>query len=494
MAARGVDSAAWLSASFPGHCGTTSAGDAGDCLTGDRGNLGLSTSDAADWVGATHACLERCSACARCNWVSLSLKWRDCSWYHDCGAQEWSREPTCFRSGPAKPKLLPRHLSMWPPPTVAWPADATRVLQPSRVVVLQASDRPPPLALAAVLERSHSGLLRPHAALAGGKGIRALTSAVNRAFAAAHGHAYVYARILSGCGRGLAAWCQLPAVLNLLTQRSAAAELLDHRFSSAHRFSWVLAVDEDVAFNSREGFAAFLEHARNLASEQRPPAHTSTVGGGGPSRCHGRCQPAGTNDMSDSDCSSDYHVAEEPPCLMVAKEIDGWPGVNVGCRFFRNSRATHRLLDEWWAWPLRLPRAAARPYLHGFPGEQNALNDAILSNRSLRRCVHVSPNRDLYGPPGRFARHFTGVGADKEHMFFARWPSSAVEMLLAFPSWNATACDVDERRVSMPADEHGDSTLSVRVLYTAHCLETRMVSAAMRERLWPARKGAISPI
>ena len=46
---------------------------------------------------------------------------------------------------------------------------------------------------------------------------------------------------------------------------------------------------------------------------------------------------------------------------------------------------------------------AAAEYLHQFPGEQNTLNDAILTNTSFASCVHVAPNADLYAQPGRYA-------------------------------------------------------------------------------------------
>ena len=165
----------------------------------------------------------------------------------------------------------------------------------------------------------------------------------------------------------------------------------------------------------------------------------------------------------------------------------------MGARFFRNGVRTLQLLEEWWAWPMRLrSRAARAAYLHGFPGEQNALNDAILANASHRRCVHVVPNRELYGPPGHFARHFTGVGADKEALFLARWPSAAVGALIDFfPEWNATACATEERHVRMPAkNAQGATMLGVDVAYTRHCLDERMASRALRERLWPRTRAA----
>ncbi|MDC0525798.1 hypothetical protein OAO87_02270 [bacterium] len=116
------------------------------------------------------------------------------------------------------------------------------------------------------------------------------------------------------------------------------------------------------------------------------------------------------------------------------------------------------------------------------------LNDAIVANQSFLRCVHVAPNSELYGPPGRFARHFTGVGANKEAMFFERWPSAAVDALLhSFPTWNATACATELRSVPMPADfSNAEEIIHVSVELTRHCLDEHMASGVLRGRLWPA--------
>ncbi|MDC0525799.1 hypothetical protein OAO87_02275 [bacterium] len=345
----------WLAASLPGHCGETAAGDRGDCYSGDRGNLGLA--DASNWTAAVEACLVRCARCARCRYVSLSLKWRDCSWYHECTAR--SREVFCFRSGAVAASddvhNSPGVLAASAHASAHANAHAKAVAAVgSRVVILQASDRPPPPPLAAVVERTAAGIVQPRVGARGG--IRALTAAVNRVYAAAHGHAYVYARIVGGCGRGLSAWCQLPAALALLLEfaprdavraslHDTARDSLPHA-TRHHRFSWVLAIDEDVAFSSAISFAAFVDSlaspraARTLggSEDHRPPRRT----------CHGRCQPPGSVDLSDTTCSEDLHVAEEqPPCLTVAKEIDGWPGVNVGSRFYHNSRSTLNLIREW---------------------------------------------------------------------------------------------------------------------------------------------------
>ena len=68
-----------------GHCGATVDGDGGDCDIGDKGWIGLKQGPAtSSWDGAINACVAACLACDRCRWVSLSLKFKDCSWYRRC--------------------------------------------------------------------------------------------------------------------------------------------------------------------------------------------------------------------------------------------------------------------------------------------------------------------------------------------------------------------------------------------------------------------------
>ena len=155
-------------------------------------------------------------------------------------------------------------------------------------------------------------------------------------------------------------------------------------------------------------------------------------------------------------------MAEEPPCVVLSKEKPGWPGVNGGVRFFRNSAKTLTLLREWWAWPLRQPRRQQAQYLHVFPFEQNALNDAVLTNGSFGRCVQVVPHAELYGPPGRYTRHYTGVAANKEQMLAHERGVAMLEALAAFPEWNATACAPYRRFIRL-------APRMIEVEYTMHC-------------------------
>ena len=65
-----------------GPCGT--ADSAGDCGAGHKGSWTLTERQTRSWEAAAAACERRCLACGRCNYVSFSLRWRDCSWFHEC--------------------------------------------------------------------------------------------------------------------------------------------------------------------------------------------------------------------------------------------------------------------------------------------------------------------------------------------------------------------------------------------------------------------------
>ena len=69
----------------PGYCGET-IGGLGDCSgSGAKGVLALTEPKAYDsWRNAVAACAARCAVCSRCRFVSLTLRMRDCSWFHEC--------------------------------------------------------------------------------------------------------------------------------------------------------------------------------------------------------------------------------------------------------------------------------------------------------------------------------------------------------------------------------------------------------------------------
>ena len=74
-----------------GHCGTTQLDKRGDCARGERGNFLLAPTAWASSVLPSHdlpvaiaECLQACASCARCKYISVSTRHRDCSWYASC--------------------------------------------------------------------------------------------------------------------------------------------------------------------------------------------------------------------------------------------------------------------------------------------------------------------------------------------------------------------------------------------------------------------------
>ena len=89
----------------------------GDCARGAKGFLPTGKSSGIDTF---RDCIDFCHFdCARCRYVSFSLRQRDCSWYHDCENPSSHERVVCFRSGrvsnslpalPPPPLFLPRHV------------------------------------------------------------------------------------------------------------------------------------------------------------------------------------------------------------------------------------------------------------------------------------------------------------------------------------------------------------------------------------------------
>ena len=73
-----------LPQALEGHCGATRDGVISNCSTDTQGAFGLQSKHSHSWMVAASACLASCAACERCRWVSLSLRYMDCSWYSSC--------------------------------------------------------------------------------------------------------------------------------------------------------------------------------------------------------------------------------------------------------------------------------------------------------------------------------------------------------------------------------------------------------------------------
>ena len=72
----------FLDVAARGFCGFTK--EPTDCEFADRGVLYLNSSERTSWQVAATACLRKCSVCARCRYVTISLEFSDCSWYSRC--------------------------------------------------------------------------------------------------------------------------------------------------------------------------------------------------------------------------------------------------------------------------------------------------------------------------------------------------------------------------------------------------------------------------
>lgn len=93
-----TDAASFLDRAVHGHCGITGSSE-GDCEIGLNGAFGLNPADVqGGWKAAAAACVARCQGCARCRFVTVSLEFRDCSWYHKCDLRSIKPERP-FRTG-----------------------------------------------------------------------------------------------------------------------------------------------------------------------------------------------------------------------------------------------------------------------------------------------------------------------------------------------------------------------------------------------------------
>uniref|UniRef100_A0A7S0IYW6 Uncharacterized protein n=1 Tax=Calcidiscus leptoporus TaxID=127549 RepID=A0A7S0IYW6_9EUKA len=58
--------------------------EAGDCIGGSLGSWPLLLDETHSWQAAARACAAMCSHCARCRFISYSLRYADCSWFATC--------------------------------------------------------------------------------------------------------------------------------------------------------------------------------------------------------------------------------------------------------------------------------------------------------------------------------------------------------------------------------------------------------------------------
>ena len=78
-----------------GYCGVTRDGPS-HCQTVTSGAYRLDSP--LSWRQATADCQARCAACARCRYISLSVRSRECSWFASCDMDRLHRAVPGFRS------------------------------------------------------------------------------------------------------------------------------------------------------------------------------------------------------------------------------------------------------------------------------------------------------------------------------------------------------------------------------------------------------------
>ena len=93
-----TSAAHWLRHAKPGYCSETSTGVCGVCGGGEKGQLGELPKTATTWEAAVALCLEWCRGCARCQHITVSLEFRDCSWYSHSACATLHTAPAGFRS------------------------------------------------------------------------------------------------------------------------------------------------------------------------------------------------------------------------------------------------------------------------------------------------------------------------------------------------------------------------------------------------------------
>lgn len=89
---------AWRAAAAQGYCSPTADGRY-DCEHGSKGSFGgVAGRSLAE---AARLCVERCAACKRCKFISVSARWADCSWYAHCDLGRLARDLSGFFSARA---------------------------------------------------------------------------------------------------------------------------------------------------------------------------------------------------------------------------------------------------------------------------------------------------------------------------------------------------------------------------------------------------------
>ena len=87
-----------------------------DCSRDAFGSFGLQPHQLHNWSVAWSACRSFCLGCARCQYITVSLKFADCSWYAQCDLDQLKSKPVGFRSRRVRlavPPALPQPQAPW---------------------------------------------------------------------------------------------------------------------------------------------------------------------------------------------------------------------------------------------------------------------------------------------------------------------------------------------------------------------------------------------
>ena len=97
----------WLKGSVEGFCGETDpAKDESTpekCSHGSQGFVTQRIGASMGWLDVAQKCLSYCAQCERCRYVSISVRFRDCSWFSECDTTRLLHSVTGFRTGAAAP-------------------------------------------------------------------------------------------------------------------------------------------------------------------------------------------------------------------------------------------------------------------------------------------------------------------------------------------------------------------------------------------------------
>jgi len=255
--------------------------------------------------------------------------------------------------------------------------------------------------------------------------------------------------------------------------------LLDmKRSDGSNQYDWVLVHDEDVHFV--RGDLKIEDWIAGLATAERKGFVDKPL-----------------KDLSKSRTSNEFHRATSEPCLVLAKDVKPFPGINAGTLFFKNNPKTKDLLRRMWMLPRGNPDL--REYMsEKWAFEQDIINLGILPSPEFDDCVHVVPTEEIYSAPeseprlvGNFMFHNTGglcgrphlsprpgmVAAKKSDCLDELYGLQLKSALMQAPDAAETACN--ERNVTVNPSNVPNDTEAFGLRLTQHCFTPEHANAEL---------------